>query len=486
MVSRRTLNNLCRSAVLAVAAGAALGCPRNPATGERQLSFISEGQEIQMGKEYDPQVVATMGLYDDSGLQRYVRDLGARLAAASERPELPWTFRVIDDPVVNAFALPGGFIYITRGILAHFNSEAELASVLGHEIGHVTARHSVEQLSRQQLAQAGLVVGMIISPEVARFGQVASAALSVLFLKYGRDDERQADDLGLRYMRRLSYDAHEMPDVFTMLEQVSASQQGGRIPEWLSTHPDPGNRRERIQQEIAKLPAESLGTVSNREELLRRVEGIVYGTNPREGYFKNGEFFHPDLRFRMRFPEGWPAQNQKQGVVAMSTERDAMIQLTLAKQQSADAAAQAFFSQQGVISGRASRSPVNGLRAVIAPFGAQTETGALRGAAAFIEHGGKVFQLLAVAPEPRWAAYASTAERIFLSFSVLTDRAILDAQPMRVQIITVPRAMTLAALASERPAPVPVAPLALLNGLSADASLQAGQKLKWVTGRPLP
>src|SRR6266516_2241805 len=144
---------------------------------------------------------------------------GTRLAASSERPNLPWSFRVVDDPVVNAFALPGGFIYVTRGILAHLNSEAELAGVVGHEIGHVTARHTASRITKQQLAQVGLVVGSIASPQLERYAGLASSALNVLFLKYSRDDESQADHLGLRYMRRGNYDAREMPNVFRMLDR---------------------------------------------------------------------------------------------------------------------------------------------------------------------------------------------------------------------------------------------------------------------------
>src|SRR5437773_11917983 len=170
----------------ALAAGLVSGCATNPATGARQLMLISESQEIAMGRDYDKQVVASIGLYPDSGLQRYLQQFGTRLAATSERPNLPWTFRVVDDPVVNAFALPGGFIYVTRGIFAHLNSEAELAGVVGHEIGHVTARHSVSQLSKQQLAQIGLVAGMIVRPELARFGDLAQAGMQLMFLKFGR------------------------------------------------------------------------------------------------------------------------------------------------------------------------------------------------------------------------------------------------------------------------------------------------------------
>ena len=466
------------------AAGA--GCVRNLATGERQFSLISESQEISMGREYDPQVAATMGVYADAELQRYVQDLGARLAATSERPQLPWTFRVVDDPVVNAFALPGGFIYVTRGILAHFNSEAELAAVLGHEIGHVTARHSATQLSRQQLAQVGLAVGSIVSPEFERVSGVAGAALGVLFLKHGRDDERQADDLGLRYMRRGGFAVREMPDVFTMLERVSAAQSGGRSPEWLATPPNPENRRARIEQQIAALPPDSLGRIVNRDAYLRLIDGMVFGVNPREGFFRESEFLHPDLRFRLRFPDGWKTQNRKQAVAAASGAGDAMVEVTLAEQATAEAAAQTFFGRPGIAGGSPSRAPINGLRAVRAAFAARTDRGELRGAAAFVEHGGRVYRLLALAPAARWSAYQAAAERTMSSFAELTDRAALDVQPWRLDVIAVERRVSLATLARERPSPVPVETLALVNQLAPDATLAAGDRIKWVVGRPLP
>src|SRR4029077_11437358 len=207
--------SIARRWALLAALGAA-GCALNPATGAGQLMLISEPQEIAMGRDYDQQVAASIGLYADNAWQHWIQQFGAQLPATSERPNLPWTFHIVDDPVVNAFALPGGYIYVTRGILAHLTSEAELGGVVGHEIGHVTARHSVSQLSKQQLAQLGLAVGSIASPDFGRYAGLAGQALGVLFLKYSRDNESQADDLGLRYMRRANYDPREMPHVFEM------------------------------------------------------------------------------------------------------------------------------------------------------------------------------------------------------------------------------------------------------------------------------
>src|SRR5216683_1297167 len=434
----------------------ALGCAVNPATGSRQLMLVSESQEIAMGRDYDKEVVASIGLYPDSPLQRWIQQFGARLAATSERPNLPWSFRVVDDPVVNAFALPGGFIYVTRGILAHLNSEAELAGVVGHEIGHVTARHS------------------------------ASQALGVLFLKYSRDNERQADDLGLRYMRRVNYDPREMPHVFEMLARVSQAQGGGRVPEWLATHPDPENRRGRIEQEIAALPQNFTGVAVNRDIYLRRLDGVVYGSNPREGYFKENQFFHPELRFRMTFPAGWTTNNGKQAVVAVSPEKDALIEASLAKEPTADAAARAFLSQQGFTSGYPARTSVGGLPAVIAGFAATTDNGTLRGTAVFVEYGGAVYRLLGYAPEARWPAVQATAERALQSFARLTDPAALAVQPQRLDIVRVDQRTTIEDIARKRSSPVPAATLALLNQVEPQTPLEPGRLVKWIVGPALP
>ena len=236
--------------------------------GRAAVPLMGEAREIELGREYDQQIVAEMGLHPDPALQAYVQELGSRMAAKSERPHLPWTFRVVDDPVVNAFALPGGYIYMTRGILAHLNSEAELASVIGHEIGHVTARHSVNRMSKAMLTQLGLGAAAVLAPEFAGYAEAANAAFGLLFLKHGRDDERQSDDLGLRYMRAAGYDAREMAGVFEMLGRVSAASGGGSTPEWLSTHPNPENRSSRIAAQVAQLPDDFTGATVGRDEYI--------------------------------------------------------------------------------------------------------------------------------------------------------------------------------------------------------------------------
>ncbi|HSR14634.1 MAG TPA: M48 family metalloprotease, partial [Gemmatimonadales bacterium] len=178
--------------VLLVPALLATACTINPATGQKEFSLVSESQEIAIGRQGAEETLRALQLVPDSGVQRYVRSVAMGLVGVAERPDLPWNFFVLDDASVNAFAYPGGYIFITRGILTHMNSEAELAGVLGHEIGHVTARHTASQISRAQLAQVGLAVGSVVSPTVAEFAGVASQGLGLLFLKFGRDAEYQA------------------------------------------------------------------------------------------------------------------------------------------------------------------------------------------------------------------------------------------------------------------------------------------------------
>jgi predicted Zn-dependent protease len=472
------------AATLAVTAVA--GCARNPATGRQELMLVSEAQEIEMGQQYDKEVVATIGLYPDPALQRYIQDLGVRLAATSERSKLPWTFRVVDDPAVNAFALPGGFIYVTRGIMAHLGSEAELAGVVGHEIGHVTARHTASQLSKQQLAGLGLAIGAIASSTIERYAGVASQALGVLFLKFSRDDENQADGLGLRYVQRANFDPRQMPAVFRLLDRLSSQQTGGRLPEWLATHPNPANRLERMNTQIAALPQDFSGTIVNRNGYERRLDGMIFGMNPREGFFKGTEFFHPDLRFRITFPNGWSTFNGKQAVAAVSAEQDAVIELTVAEGSSADQAARAFLSQEGLQGGTLSRGHVSGLAASGAPFAAATQSGTVRGTVLFVEYGRGVYRMLAYSPEARWSANAAAADRALHSFQPLTDPAMLNVQPQQIDILTLDRRTTIAELAQQRPSPVPAATLALLNQVEVQTPLEPGRLVKWVVGQPLP
>ncbi len=459
-------------AVLSPAVVAAAACAVNPATGSREFSLVSEGQEIEMGRGADPEIVAQMGLYPDSSVQRYVRDIGLRMAAESERPELPWTFRVLDDPTVNAFALPGGFIYITRGILAHLTSEAELAGVLGHEIGHVTARHSANQMSRAQLAQVGLGLGMIFSETVRSYGGVASQSLGLLFLKFGRDDESQADELGIRYMTRLGYDPRELAGVMRMLSRTSELAAGsGRAPEWLSTHPDPANRSESILAQVAQGNYATATTV-NRDGFIRRLEDMPFGPNPREGFAEDGIFHHPDLAFRIT-SGNWQVDNQKAAVQFVAPEGNAAVILTL-ESASPDEALRALGSQEGVTVGQARSERVNGLDGVRAPFRADTQDGTLVGELLYLAYRGNTYRLLALSGAADWNAIGPAARAIQNSFEEERDRSILARQPNRVDVIDVRTSLSFADFTRRYPSVVEPIIVSLINQVEENATLRAG------------
>ena len=459
-----------------------VGCPVNPATGERQLILMSESQEIKMGRQVSEQVEATMGLYDDPDLQEYVGGIGMDLAAQSEKPDLPWSFKVVDDDLVNAFALPGGFIFVTRGILGYFNSEAELAGVLGHEIGHVTARHSAEQLSRAQVAQLGLVAGAVFVPEFTPYADLASQSLGLLFLKFGRDDESQSDELGFRYMRRAGYDPTEMVDVFDMLGRVAQASGGRSLPTWLSTHPAPADRREKMEQALAEAGG-SFGGVVGRERYVQMIDGLVFGEDPRQGFFRGALFLHPDLEFRIEFPAGWQTQNTSQAVFALSPDKDAVIQLSLGQGASIDSAAQSFLGQSGITPGSTQRDPVNGLPAVWASFAATTSDGAeIRGLVVFLAYNDLIYQILGYTTPGKRSGYDAAFRRTFNSFDRLTDPAALSVQPARIEVVRLDRGMTLEQFAGRYPSSVPIAMLELINGVESGATIPAGESVKRVVG----
>jgi predicted Zn-dependent protease len=464
---------------LAVAA-----CATNPATGKRELSLISEQQEIQMGQEGAQQVAQEVGLINDQALQNYLQSVGAAIAAKTERPNLPWTFRAVDDPSPNAFALPGGFIFVTRGLLDLMNNEAELASVVGHEIGHVTARHSVQQMSQQQIAQLALGIGAVHSPTVAQFGNIAAQGLGLLFLKYSRDDERQADDLGFRYALADGYDVRYMDDVFRSLQRLSESSNQSPLPNWLQTHPGEAERIQTIDQHLAQLqPSQLANAKVNASQYLQRVNGLVYGANPRNGFFEGSTFYHPDLRFQITLPSGWQGQNLSQAVVAVSPRQDGIIQLTLAQGNSPDAAARKFLSQQGIQAGQASQQTVNGVPAIASTFQAQTEQGVIQGLAAFFTYNGATYQVIAYAPAQRYGAYDAAFRQSLGSFAPVTDSRVLNVQPNKVNIVTLQQSMSLAQFNQRSPSTIPLPELAIVNQIEdTNKPLPAGTPVKQVTG----
>ncbi|MFZ5624926.1 MAG: M48 family metalloprotease [Gemmatimonadota bacterium] len=470
-----------KTALVGVAGAVALACAVNPATGRKELSLVSESQEVAMGQEGAKETRATIGLYPDSGVQQLVARVGQRLAGETERPSLPWSFQVVDDPAVNAFAFPGGPIFVTRGLLAYLNSEAELAAVVGHEIGHVTARHTAAAISRAQVAQLGLGLGMVLSSDVRRFGGVASQGLGLLLLKYGRDAESQADELGFRYALANGYDVREAAKTFQTFARLGEGS-GQRLPQWLSTHPDPGNRAERARERAAALPPEKLqGLAVDRDAYLRTIDGLIFGANPRQGYFQGATFLHPDLAFRLEFPPGWTASNMASSVTALNPEKNAQLELTLAGQTAPAQALGAFLAQRGVqrAPGTDGTGSINGLPAAYSAFTAVTESGTLQGYVAFIGYDGHTYRLLGLTTQSL-QAMGPVFERSIRTFGRLTDRTALNIQPARIQIVKLPRAMSFRQFLQQYPSTVPDQQVALINFVEPDDGLPAGRLMKRV------
>lgn len=468
---------------LALLAALLAGCAVNPATGERQLALISESQEVAMGREADAELVTGGDLLEDPELEAYVSRIGRRLAAASERPDLPWTFRILDDPAVNAFALPGGFVYLTRGILTHFVNEAQLAAVLGHEIGHVTARHHVSQASRAQLAQLGLGLGALLAGDAAPLAGVAQTGLQLLLLKYSREAENQADTLGLRYMTAAGWEPAEMAEVLEMLADVGEAQEGSGLPGWLSTHPEPAERAQRIRAE-QEPGAEGAGRVE-RAAYLQRVDGLAFGPDPREGYFEEGRFYHPELAFTVDFPAGWRTLNQRQAVVGISPERDAVLALGMAEGDSPEAAARTFAARQDLRALEVEAVRAGEGRGFRVAFEATDGSARILGIALFLPHQGRVFQLLGYAAADRFEARRDALLGWLASFRRLEDPDRLRVAPLRLEVVRLPSRTTLRALAEDRPSAVPLEVLARINQVEADAPLEPGLPVKRVVrGEP--
>jgi len=464
----------------------AAACATNPATGERQLALISEAQEIQMGRAAAADVQQTIGFVDDPGLQQYVQRIGGREAHASERPNLPWEFHVVDDPAQNAFALPGGFIYVTRGMMNLMTSEAQLAGVLGHEIGHVTARHTVNQISKQQLAQLGLGLGGVLFPQVQQFGGALGAGLNLLFLKYSRDDERQADTLGFDYMRKQGYAVSEFDDVFRSLERIEQNEHASALPEWLTTHPSSEERVKAAEERASKVPANPNARIG-RDDYLREIDHLVYGENPRQGFFQNGVFYHPDLKFQVQFPNGWKTQNLTQAVVGVAGDNRAAFELTLAGDIAPQQALGRFFSQNGIRGGRTALDTVHGQPAAIGEFQAATDQGVVQGLAGYVAHGGRTYQLIGYAPASVYPQYSGVLQQIIGSFSPLTDSRILSVQPRRIDIVRIDQPETVEQFARRIDSPVAPQMLAILNQVPNETSrLSSGTLVKGVVGQPNP
>lgn len=463
-----------------------VACATNPATGKREFNLMSEAQEVALGKESDGQIRKEMGIVADPALQQYVNGVGQRLAASTERPALPWSFAVVDAAAVNAFALPGGFVYLTRGILAHLNSEAELAGVLGHEIAHVTARHSAAQYSKQTAGSLGLLLGQIFVPELRPFGQAAEAGLGLMFLKFGRDDELQADDLGAGYATSQGWDPRGVASMLETLGRLNDGPDRKGVPNWMSTHPMPADRVARLEQRVAALRTQATRELTvNRAAYLQRVDGLMFGDNPREGVLRGNAFLHPELRFRLEFPQGWQVQNSPQQVVAQPQQGGGYVFLQLVPQaqgRSLQDVAAADLGQTGLQLVEGGETRVNGLPAFIGTFrGQMQDMGDVVLRAAWISHGNQVFRLAGLAPANAYRQLQPVVDQSVRSFQPLSAGEAERIRPNVLELYTATAGDSWESIAAGAGrGTVPAATLAVLNGFAVQERPQAGDRLKVV------
>jgi predicted Zn-dependent protease len=469
-----------RRAVLLLLAFVA-GCATNPVSGKREITLVSEAQEIAMGQQADADVRREMGIYDDSDLQRYVADVGYKLAKLSHRPNLPWQFTVVDHPAVNAFALPGGFIYITRGILPYLNDEAELAGVLGHEIGHVTARHSAQQATRAMLGQGAMIGLSVFVPATRPFGDLGSAGLGVVFMKFGRDDEREADRVGIEYAAKGGWDPTAVPGVLQTLSRLDELSKRG-IPNWLSTHPAPESRVTEAGPIAAKFAAQ--GAERNRDEFFRHIEGIVVGDNPKDGIVRGNLFLHPVMRFALEFPEGWDVQNSPDQVAARDADLNHYMLLQLVDRpqgRTIDEIAARAMASSGMkpIEGR--RTQIGGLDAYLGLYQGQLSgIGRVVMRAAHISLGRQVYVFAGFAPEKEFGQIDKPVSASLQTFRELTEREAANIRPNRLDFYTVRNGDSWQSIAARGGHLVRATELAIMNHHPVNEQPQPGERIKIV------
>jgi predicted Zn-dependent protease len=466
-----------------------ISCAINPVTGKSQLMLMSEDQELAMGQAYDPQVIATFGDYKNDALLAFIQTKSNDMALISHRPQVDFHLRVLDSPVINAFAVPGGYIYLTRGIVAQLNSEAELMGVIGHEMGHICARHTASQQTKQTLGQLVLIGGMIASEKIAQYAEYAMQGMQLLFMKFSRDDERMADKLGVEYSTKIGYDAHQMAEFFKVLYKMNLASDQGGVPTFLSTHPDPGDRYNSVNQSATEWQTNLKSTdwKINADNYLKMINGIIYGEDPRQGYVENNVFYHPEMKFKFTYPTAWQFQNSPLQVQMAPSDGNALILFTLSAQKTLKAAADSAIAQYGLTSASRKNITVNTLPA-IATLSVQTSTDQSTGAKStnkilsyFINYNNVIYVFHGVSTEANFSTYSSAFESTMNSFAKLTDAARINVKPKKIIVRSVTRAGTLAdAFTSFGAKQAQFAELALLNNMELTDKVAAGKQLKTI------
>jgi predicted Zn-dependent protease len=471
-----------------------VGCTTDivPATGERRFLGYTWQQEAAIGKQSSKEIAALFGLYQDPKLERYVTEVGNRVLATShlrragteeQFRNTPVTFTILDSPVINAMALPGGYVYVTRGMLAQLDNEDQLATVLAHEIGHVAARHAARQAWQQQVGQ-GLLLGSALlgqgilglpAQDILNLGGMAA---QLLFLRYSRDDELEADKLSVEYSSLAGYDPREVVPFFQTLNRMQ-EKEGQGMPNFLSTHPNPGDRIQQIRELSAAQPREKRAAPAVAP-YLNEIGGLVLGEDPRQGFVEGNVFYHPASRFRFPVPRGFKLINQPAQVMMVENQNRAVLGFASAGEKSLEAAAAKILSQRGlrVIERGPMRSDQFPAYAVVAD--GQMENGqVVRIMFYFIDYRGSIYHFVGYTSPQAFGSFRGVFLQTMQGFGEIQDPRMLNREPVRLTLETASRRARFEDLIPRNlPAPFKPEDVALLNQVNLKQEIEPGRILK--------
>jgi predicted Zn-dependent protease len=486
-------HHLLRVTLIACLGGMIADCAVNPVSGNLDFVTMSENQEIELGAKYNEQILKQYGVYEAPALQAYISQLGKELAEHSHRKDLIYRFTVLDSPEVNAFALPGGYVYITRGILAYLNSEAEVGGVLGHEIGHVTARHGVKQ---QSAATAAQIFSVVVAMETGSqtYSDLTNILGGALLSGYGRDQELEADRLGAEYIANIGFDPHEMLEVIGVLKdqeefaQQRAKAEGQKQQGYhgvFATHPENDQRLQEVVNSVKnQKPMEHIRD-SNREPYLQQLDGLLFGQNPDQGLIRDNRFLHPGLGIAFKLPDeqNWHTQNLRDRFIMQRTDNQAMLQLTvedLHKHETPKEYLYRILDNPKPV--HEDSLEIDGLPAYTLTGTAQTNTGRSNARFTVIFYGEKAYLFVgAVDPKADFAAHDPEFVKIAGSFHRMTEQERQLAKPYRLKLYRSKPGDTYAKLAQQMPFPTyKEEQLRLLNGDYPDRELKPGRLIKLV------
>lgn len=471
-----------------------IGCvvQQNPVSGRNRVFGYSWEQELQLGKQADQEISEHYGVYEDEELDAYITDLGQLLVEHSHMRsedvherfrETEFEFRVLDSEVVNAFALPGGYNYVTRGMLAHMENEAQLAMVLGHEIAHVAARHASQRAARQQAGQILLIGGAVAGQELLGLpGQelleLGSAAAQLIFLSYSRSNESEADKLGVEYAAKAGYKSAEGAGFFITMQRLT-ERAGGGLPNILSSHPDPGDRETKIVEMAAEweekgYAQEELG----RDRLLDQIDGIIWGRDPRKGFIEDEQFYHPDEAYTFPLPEGWQTHKQADQLLAFSEDEEGAMLFEPTTAESPQEAIEQIIRQDGMQEADMEQDQESEFNAWRGTALVRSEGDMIQLYLYAIEHQGNIYRFLGLADTDKFSDYRPSFQHSSKGFERLTDDRYLEIQPTRVNVVRVEEDQPLRELISDLPHDTDEEQIAIINQMELGDIVESGSRIK--------